>query len=155
DTITTLSKQLEHAKYLYASQVDGYIWNKNVKPSLKVSEEDIQYAFHERHSEYLFEAIHFSSERILRKYWDHERSISKDDFISIKSMASADPEVKIYNYFTRYPFPLLEVYHHENLLVDVGYVWGPLETMDGYFMLHSVSEKSVSIGSYDSQKESI
>lgn len=42
DTIGELNKQLEYAAYYYASRVDGYVWNKKVKPLLKVPDENVQ-----------------------------------------------------------------------------------------------------------------
>ena len=48
DTISTINMQLKYASRYYASKVDGYVWNKIVKPLLKVNEKQIDSVLHRR-----------------------------------------------------------------------------------------------------------
>jgi len=52
DTITILQKQLHYASRYYASKVNGYVWNKKVKPLLHIGENDIQKVFLDRYPDH-------------------------------------------------------------------------------------------------------
>jgi hypothetical protein len=53
DTISLLNRQLDYAMHYYASSVNGYVWNKTVKPLLQVSPGDIRNEYKKRSDEYL------------------------------------------------------------------------------------------------------
>jgi hypothetical protein len=53
DTIGLLNRQLDYAMRYYASSVDGYVWNKAVKPLLQVSADDIRDEYTKRSNKYL------------------------------------------------------------------------------------------------------
>ncbi len=53
DTISLLNRQLDYAMRYYASSVDGYVWNKSVKPKLQVSADEVRNEYIRRSNEYL------------------------------------------------------------------------------------------------------
>src|SRR5690606_34103943 len=104
DTIELLNKQLQYAKYYYASKVDGYVWNKKVEPNLNVTEEDIRDAYKKRSSELHFDIIHFPNERLLRKYHKSGNPILfENEFNLLRQTISANQNIKYYSDFKRYP----------------------------------------------------
>ncbi|MFV0588077.1 peptidyl-prolyl cis-trans isomerase [Bacteroides reticulotermitis] len=156
DTIEILNKQLDYAMSYYASKVDGYVWNKEVKPLLKVTEDDVQKAYHMRSYEYNLNLIHFSDEVALQKFYKKDRpSMSENDFFSVQAKISSDLSVKSYSCFMYYPFSPFELYTSEILEAKIGDVLGPVETLNGYYMIHVESIKKVLSKSYEQEKDVI
>lgn len=156
DTIEILNKQLDYAMSYYASKVDGYVWNKKVKPLLKVPEDDVQEAYHMRSYEYKLNLIYFSDEVALQKFYRNDRPLmSENDFLSVQAKTSSDLSVKSYSCFMYYPFCPFELYASEILEAKIGDVLGPVETLNGYYMIHVESIKKVLSKSYEQEKDVI
>lgn len=156
DTIGILSKQLEYATYYYVSKVDGYIWNKEVKPLLKVAENDIQNAYRMRSHEYHLNLMCFPDERSLRKYYNSDCPLkSEKDFFSLQGKIVSDLHVKSSNEFMRYPFCSLGGYANDIYDAKIGDVLGPFETLNGYYIIHVEAIEKVLLPSYEQEKNVI
>lgn len=153
DTIAILSKQLDYAIYYYVSKVDGYVWNKEVKPLLKVTDDDIQNAYHMRSHVYHLNIMCFPDERSLRKYYNSDCPLkSEKDFFSLQGKTVSDFHVKSSNESMRYPFCSLGGYANNIFDAKVGDVLGPLETLNGYYVIHVEAIKEVLLPSYEQEK---
>lgn len=153
DTIEILNKQLDYATYYYASKVDGYVWNKKVKPLLIVSENDIQKAYHMRSNEYHLDFICFPNKQILRKYYKSDYPLESEKvFFSVQKKISSDLNVRSYSHYMRYPFYPIGCYTGEILKAEVGDVLGPFETSNGYYMIRVGTIKNVPSQSYERER---
>lgn len=156
DTIGILSKQLDYATYYYVSKVDGYVWNREVKPLLKVAENDIQNAYHMRSHEYHLNLMCFPDERSLRKYYNSDCPLkSEKNFFSLQRKIVSDLHVKSSNESMRYPFCSLGGCANDILDAKIGDVLGPLETLNGYYIIHVEAIKKVLLPSYEQEKNVI
>ena len=156
DTIEILNKKLDYATYFYASNVDGYVWNKEVKPLLKVTENDLQRAYHMRTQEYHLNLIYFSNERSLQKYYESDHPIeSEKDFFSVQEKVASDFNVKSYSMPMRYPFYSFGEYANDIFNAKTGDVLGPFETLNGYYLIHVGGIKKGLLQSYGQEKDII
>ena len=126
----------------YASSVDGYLWNKKVKPVLKITDEEARHAHAMRTHEYKIETIYFSSEALLKKYCTaHQPVRSVHDFNALQQKVKAVPGTNIYSGYLRYPFYPLGVYLPALAQAKAGAVWGPVETLSGYYLVHLADKR--------------
>lgn len=150
DTIETLKKRMEYAMRFYASEVDGYVWNKRVKPDLTVTERDVREAYEKRSKQYHLEVVHFPDEKILGRYCKRGYSVkSKSDFYVLKEETTPDAEVMFYSFLGRYPFYPFSAYLHEIRQAEEGNVWGPVQTRDGFFVLYVAGVSDAQQSSYE------
>lgn len=142
DTISRLQRQLDYAMQYYASSVDGYLWNKKVKPQLQVPDEAVREAHALRTQEYKVETIYFNSEALLKKYYTaHQPVRSVHDFNALQQKVKAVPGTNIYSGYLRYPFYPLGVYLPALAQAKAGAVWGPVETLSGYYLVHLADKR--------------
>lgn len=156
DTIGVLKKQLEYTMRFYVSEVDGYLWNRRVKPKLTIAESTIRDAYDKRGRRYHFEVIKFFEEDALSRYaLDSQSVISKSDFYSLKKNVVSEDGVKCYSYSSLYPFYPFGAYIDDLAQADVGDTFGPFQTQDGFFILHVASITSERPSQYDYVKSAI
>ncbi|QEH42339.1 peptidylprolyl isomerase [Chitinophaga sp. XS-30] len=144
DTISLLQRQLEYAMRYYASSVDGYVWNREVKPLLKVTADEIREAYARRSTEYLLEFIRFSNEEQLKRYFASTPLVNTaKEFHALRRKTKADPVIQYYSVFHRYPFYPSGVYSGKMARPRAGDAWGPFETPSGYYVMHVAEERKV------------
>ncbi|AXY74591.1 peptidyl-prolyl cis-trans isomerase [Paraflavitalea soli] len=156
DTIELLNRQLDYALRYYVSSVDGYLWNKKVKPLLQVSSEDIRKAQAMRTQEYQLESLYFPNEALVKKYCTANRPLATArDFYAVREKTKADPQVNFYRGFRRYPFFPLGVYLPSLAEARVGEVWGPIETLSGFFLVHVADKRAITPGPVEQEQQAI
>jgi hypothetical protein len=156
DTIGQLNRQLDYAIRYHVSSVDGYVWNKKVRPLLQVSADDIRKAETKRTQEYQLESIHFPNEALVKKYCTAGRPVTTAlDFYALQEKIKADPKITFYRGFRRYPFFPLGVYLPSLAEARVGDVWGPIETLSGYYLVHVADKRAVTPGPDDQEQQAI
>jgi len=156
DTIDLLNRQLDYAIRYQVSSVDGYVWNKKVKPLLQVSADDIRKAQAMRTQEYQLESIHFPSEALVKKYCTAARPVATaGDFYTLQEKVKADPKVTFYRGYRRYPFFPLGVYLPSLAAARVGDVWGPIETLSGYYLVHVADKRAITPGPVEQEQQAI
>lgn len=156
DTIDLLNRQLEYALRYYVSSVDGYVWNKKVKPFLQVSTDDIRKAQAMRTQEYQLESIHFPNEGLVKKYCIAGQPVTTARaFYALQEKIKADPKVNFYRGFRRYPFFPLGVYLPSLAASRVGEVWGPIETLSGYYLVHVADKRAIKPGPGEQEQQAI
>jgi hypothetical protein len=137
DTISSLRCQLDHAMQYHVSSVDGYVWSKQVKLLLQVSDEDVQKVHALRRQEYKVETIYFSKEALLKEYYTgHQAKLSLHDFYALQQKVKGVPGTNIFSGYLRYPFYPLGVYLPALGNAATGTVWGPIEALSGYYFVH-------------------
>lgn len=142
DTISLLQRQLEYAMRYYASSVDGYVWNKEVKPLLKVTADEIREAYARRSTEYLLEFIRFPNEEQLKKYFVSTPLVNTaQEFHALLRKTKADPAIQYDSVFHRYPFYPVGVYSGKMARPRAGDAWGLFETPSGYYVMHVAEER--------------
>lgn len=156
DTIGQLNRQLDYAIRYHVSSVDGYVWNKKVKPLLQVSADDIRKAEAMRTQEYQLESIHFPNEALVKKYCTAGRPVvTVRDFHVLQEKIKADPKITFYRGFRRYPFFPLGVYLPSLAEAGVGDVWGPIETLSGYYLVHVADKRAITPGPITQEQQAI
>ncbi|GGF25181.1 peptidylprolyl isomerase [Echinicola rosea] len=156
DTIKKIAKQLEYIQRFYASTVDGYVWNKKVKPHLKVDEEALQKAYKRRGSVYDIEVVFIPTRETLLEYHDPEVKVNTiEGFNSLKQEVVGDERVKTYSYPSHYPFNPIGVYLENLDQLNIGDVIGPLETLKGFFIAHITNAKREIQRPYEQEKSII
>ncbi|MBO9566467.1 MAG: peptidylprolyl isomerase [Niastella sp.] len=142
DTISLIHCQLEHAMQYYTSSVDGYVWNKKVKPLLQVSDEAVHQAHALRTQEYKIETIYFSKEALLKEYYTmHQAGLSVKDFYALQQKVKGVPGTNIFSGYLRYPFYPLGVYLPALEKAAEGTVWGPVEALSGYYFVYLADKR--------------
>ncbi|HEY4788247.1 MAG TPA: peptidylprolyl isomerase [Bacteroidales bacterium] len=156
DTITLLKNRLKYASRLYASKVDGFVWNQKVKPFLNVSKNDLLDAYHKRDSAYELELICFPQQGLVEKFLNTGDKVkSAADFYLLKDRVTSSHEIKFFKYRQRYPFIPLGIYIKELSNGKAGDVWGPVETLNGYDVVHVAGIKKISQPVFEQEKSTI
>lgn len=156
DTINILSKKLEYAVYNYASKVDGFVWNKIVKPNLTIKPDIIKDANNKRSFEYSLEILYYPNKESVSRFINPNVKIeSEKDFYLLKESASIAKEVGFFQIRDRYPFHPLGAYTNNIINLKKGAVFGPLETLSGYYVVHIAGVEKTKEQSYDETKSEI
>ncbi|MBD8489454.1 peptidyl-prolyl cis-trans isomerase [Echinicola sp. CAU 1574] len=156
DTIKQITKQLEYIQRFYASTVDGYVWNKKVKPHLKVDEEALQKAYKRRNVGYDIDVILIPTREMLLEYLDPEVKVNTvEGFNRLKEEVDEDERIKNYTYTSHYPFNPMGIYLENLDQLNIGDVIGPLETLNGFFIVHVTNSKRGSLKPYEQEKSII
>lgn len=111
DTLSQLQRQLDYAVRYQVSSVNGYLWNRTVKPSLRVSPDEIKKAYALRAQEYWLEYSFYTAQ-----------------------------DTQTFSGWRSYPFVPLAVYLPALALPETGKSYGPVKTLHGYCIVH-VKEK--------------
>lgn len=156
DTIRVLAKKLNNAERLYTSDVDGYVWNKKVKPLLKVSSGEIEEAYEKRKTRYTIEYIYFPDSISLNKYVaPGSLNKSAKSFDMLKQQILSSPEVKHSMFQGTYPFYPFGVYTNRIIDAQKGDVWGPFEALEGYYVVQVTGKETVVQRSLTEEKAGI
>jgi|GEM_PF-1183729 len=156
DTIRVLAKKLSCAEHLYASDVDGYAWNRKVKPLLKVNSGEIEEAYGKRKTRYTLEYLYFPDSTSLNEYVTPGSVIeSTKSFNRLKERVSSSPEIKHSMFQGAYPFYPLGVYTGKITDARQGDVWGPLEAVEGYYVVQVTGKEIVVQRSLPEEKAGI
>ena len=150
DTLATLKKLFEYASRSYASQVDGFVWNKTVKPKLQLTENDIKNTYLKRSQEHVLEVVLVSDKSVLDRYYK-----SADDLNVIRAKGSSDPRVKVFNATVKFPYYPLINYIADLDNLKVGQIIGPIETERGYLIARVAATKPVVQNPYEQEKARI
>lgn len=150
DTLANLKKLFEYASRSYASQVNGFVWNKKVKPKLELTENDIQNTYLKRSQEHILEVVLISNKSVLDRYYR-----SPQDLNAIKAKVSSDPNVKVFNAPVKFPYYPLSYYTEGLNNLKVGQIIGPVETEKGYLIARVATTKLVVQNPYEQEKAGI
>ncbi len=150
DTLATLKKLFEYASRSYAAQVDGFVWNKRVKPKLQLTENDLKNTYLKRSQEHVLEAVLVRDKSVLDRYYK-----SPQDLNVIKANVSSDLNVKVFNAALKFPFYPLSYYTEGLNNLKVGDIIGPVETEQGYLIARVVATKPVVQKPYEQEKAGI
>ncbi|MDP4208816.1 MAG: peptidylprolyl isomerase [Bacteroidota bacterium] len=136
DTISILSKKLMYGTRLYCSEVNGYVWNRKVKPYLKVSFGDINDVYEKQTTAYTLEYIYFPNSTCLNKYVTPGSKVeSAESFNALKQRVASSKEIRQSMFQSSYPFYPFSIYTDKLFNAQKGDVWGPFETMEGYYVV--------------------
>lgn len=149
DTISNLNKLLEYASRSYASRIDGFVWNKEVNPQLRLTEKDINDAYLKRSHELKLQIIQFADKSTLNKCYS-----SAKDFNSL-SRKSSNQNIKILIASTRFPYYPLSLYTDSVDKAKAGDVLGPFETESGYIISRVEAIQPVEQKFYEQEKAMI
>lgn len=152
DTISALNKHLEYAMRFYASKVDGFVWNKKVKPKLELTDSEIHQAYLKRSHNYSLEVIHIPSKSILDKYQKPGSLQSEREFNLLKKNGASDPDVSVSNVNARYPFYPIGIYTDKIYTAKAGDLLGPIEALDGYYIIRIAGIKKATQNDYRNEK---
>lgn len=156
DTIRVLAKKLSCAERLYTSDVDGYVWNRKVKPLLKVSSNEIEEAYEKRKTMYTLEYIYFPDSISLNNYIPPGSVVeSTKSFNKLKGQVSSSPEVKHALFRGAYPFYPFGVYTNKITDAKQGDVLEPFEALEGYYVVQVTGKEIVVQRSLTEEKTGI
>jgi len=150
DTIGSLNKLLEYAARAYAARVEGFVWNKKVKPKLQVTEADIKAAYFKRSQELTIDVIQIQGKDELKTFLAEGKN-----FNSLKAKALSDKNLKNFTMPVRFPYSPLSIYVSGVENAKAGEVFGPAETEEGYIVARIAAVKSASQNTYQQEKEQI
>jgi hypothetical protein len=153
DTIKLLSKKLMYGMRLYSAEVNGYVWNKKVKPNLKISDDDIKKAYGKRAVEYTIEVIGFPAGTAMDEYMTPGTSLTTENgFYALKKRVAAHPEITNTVLQSVYPFYPFSAYAEKIAHAQKGAVWGPFATPGGFYVLHIAGSKTIKQPAYNVEK---
>src|SRR5690606_21649000 len=99
DTIRTLHKLLDYASRTYASRVDGFVWNKKVKPLLQIGEEQLRKAYAQMGNEYIFEIVELADSSLLQRH-----ACLLANFELLRDRALTDKSLGVFTVRTQFPY---------------------------------------------------
>nr|WP_320021932.1 peptidylprolyl isomerase [uncultured Draconibacterium sp.] len=156
DTIKVLARKLDCAERRYTSDIDGYVWNRKVKPLLKVSSDDIEKAYAKRDAQYFLEYIYFPDSISVNRYVAPGLAIeSTRSFNKLKEKVASCPEVKSAMFRGTYPFYPFGVYTDRIVETKKGDVVGPFKALGGYYVLRVAGVEPVKQRSFAEEKAKI
>nr|WP_319571016.1 peptidyl-prolyl cis-trans isomerase [uncultured Draconibacterium sp.] len=137
DTISIVKNKFKYSERLFASEVGGFVWNRKVKPNLKVSKAEVEAAHAQRGKNYTFEVIHFLDKKLLDKYHLAGGKInSLAEFNRLKLKVNNCDEVKVNVASWRFPFYPIGPFVEGLEGCKPGDVFGPFETLMGWYVVH-------------------
>lgn len=132
DTIAELDKRLLYAMKFYISQVDGYLWNKIVKPKLELSNSMLQETYQRKTQRYQFELLRFQDTSTdIAQY----EIIDKKKFDDLKKKISPN---QFYNIMLSYPFLPYGAFTDELENAQTDDIIGPFQTDQGIYLMRVV-----------------
>jgi hypothetical protein len=156
DTIRLLSQRLNFAIRYQVSKIDGYLWNKNVKPQLTVTDKDIQEAFQKRSNQYTLEVIHFPNRNLLASYLSNQTNfLSGNEFLLLKKKVSSNPQIASFTLQETHPFFPFGAYTDGIIKMKEGEVVGPIETTQGFIVIYLSKISGRSFISFQQDKPAI
>jgi hypothetical protein len=156
DTIKLLSTKMFYGMRLYSAEVNGYVWNKKVKPNLKVSNDDLKRAYNKRSVQYSIECIGFPTGTKMDKYITSGTNVNTEkSFYALKQHIAVIPEATSSVLQSTYPFTPFSAYTNKIENSKIGDVLGPIETPNGFYLLHVVGIKTVKQPPYNNEKAAI
>src|SRR5690606_11857728 len=132
DTVAELKKRLEYAMKFYISQVDGYLWNKTIKPKLEITDHMLKEAYQRKAQRYQFELLRFQ---------DTSTDIAQNEIIDRKKFDDLKKEIspdKFHNVMLSYPFLPYSAYTDELDNAQRDDIIGPFQTDQGVFFMRVV-----------------
>jgi hypothetical protein len=140
DTIGVLSERLDYAMRYQVAKVDGFLWNKKVKPQLTITDNDIQDAYSKRSNEYALEAIYFPYKKLIPPF--SSPIASSKEFSLLKQRVASNPQIGTFIIEDTYPFFPFGAYTDAITNMKQGDILGPVQTSRGYFIFHLSAVKA-------------
>ena len=153
DTIQLLNKKLLYGMRLYSSEVDGFVWNRKVKPNLQISENEIKEAYQKRTTAYSIECIILPKGSKIGTYLSAGTKLNTEKgFYALKQNVASVAGVSINMMQLSYPFYPMSVYSKQIQGAQKGDVIGPIEMPNGLYVVHVVDSKTVPQAEYKDLK---
>lgn len=153
DTIKILSKKLFYGMRLYSAEVNGYVWNKKVKPYLKISDEELKTAYKKRSVQYTFESIFFPDASTMEKYIKAGSNIKNEkDFLDLKKRLAKTKEITCSTFTSIYPFNQLSAYSEQIIKAKKGEVFQPIAASRGNYILRIVDIQNANQRTFAEEK---
>jgi hypothetical protein len=150
DTISILNNLVEYASRAYVTRIDGFLWNKTVKPKLQVTENMIKEAYVKSANEFILDVIQIEDIDILDKYRPLE-----NNFELLKEKFSTYGNVKIFTISSRFPHSSISAYIDDLDKSKVGDVLGPIHTEKGYILAHVMKIQSIKRNTFEKEREGL
>nr|WP_320022848.1 peptidylprolyl isomerase [uncultured Draconibacterium sp.] len=152
DTISAIKKRQEYALRLYASEVNGFVWNHKVKPLLKVTKKDVTEAYKNGNIVFKLEIMQFPNQNLINDYLQvNFKSLDLSEFSLLKKQVSGHSDIKIVGYNLSYPYRLFGTSIDSLEISHPGDVLGPIEGLDGYYVVHVLAVNKKSLGSLNEE----
>ncbi|MEN5087037.1 hypothetical protein ABE426_11250 [Sphingobacterium faecium] len=129
DTINELNKRLDYALKFYIAQVDGYLWNKKVKPKLQLTDSLLQTAYKKSAFLYQIDLIKFSDKdtSTLQK-----SMFDQNQFNNLKKITSKG---QFHQITLTYPFLPYGVFTTQLDQAKINDIIGPFKTDEGVYVM--------------------
>jgi len=153
DTIQLLNKKLTYGMRLYSSEVDGFVWNRKVKPNLQVSENEIMDAYQKRSAAYTLDCIVFpKGSKIDPSLSDGTKLNTEKGFYAMKQNVASVSGVSTGMMQSSYPFYPISIYSNKMISAQKGDVIGPFDTPNGLYIVYVADIKPVKQAEYKDVK---
>src|SRR5690606_40646869 len=127
-----------YASRTYASRVDGFVWNKKVKPLLQIGEEQLRKAYAQMGNEYIFEIVELADSSLLQRH-----ACLLANFELLRDRALTDKSLGVFTVRTQFPYSPFDRYAEQISNANQGDIVGPFETQDGYFLAQVISVRQI------------
>lgn len=149
DTVAELKKRLEYAMKFYISQVDGYLWNKTIKPKIEITNLMSQEAYQRKKQNYQFEIIHLRDTSISVKQYN---TIDMRKFDKLKKISLPD---KFYTLTLSYPFLPYGAFTDELDHAKINDIIGPFQTDQGTYIMRVGNTLSTTVPPFNEIQNTI
>ncbi len=138
DTIVALQQQLAYAIRYQVSSVNGYLWNKQVKPLLQVSHDELKKAYVLRNREYWLDYLFYpeTSNTPASEGVSVAQAAGEGAWPALRRRVLAQPGAQAFSGWSRFPFVPLAVYLPALVAPQVGKVYGPVRTLHGQCVVY-------------------
>lgn len=139
DTIAELKKRLEYAMKFYISQVDGYLWNKTVKPKIEITNLMLRETYQRKKQNYQLEVLELSDTHAPT---ESAETTNKQKFDNLKRKILSD---KFHTIALSYPFLPFGAFTDGLDDAKINDIIGPVQTDQGAYLIrvHDILDATV------------
>jgi hypothetical protein len=156
DTISEISKKLEYGMKLYSAEVNGFVWNKKIKPLLKITPDQLKEAYNKRKQLYEIEVISYpleSGNNLLKK--KDNVSLNREAFNFVEESSDTSLKFSYSKIRTNYPYGHYGAFADELSNAKEGDIVGPFEIPGQFVAFHIKSVTNQELPSFKSIEEDL
>ncbi len=155
DTIESLNKTLNYEFNDKVAEVDGYVWNKVESPKFDITRVELKETYKMRNKAFMVSILYFPNIEVLNRYLHNKEVSTVAEFDQLIELTKNNKEVQYLNQSIFWPFNPLGMYKDKIKSLTAGNVIGPLESLNGYYILNLNKIEEVNQHPFNKEKQAI
>lgn len=155
DTLSSVRKTLENSAKEMIGKVDGYLWQKQALPKLKISNNELKEAYSKREFVYYLDYILIPDTLKGKYFFDSIKMENRVDFEKLKEKCSNIENIIIRNGPYQWPFVEIFPIAEKIISMNANNVMPPVNTPNGTYVLFLMKKEKVNRVPFEREKETI